>query len=159
MNEAAKKKNLRMIPHALYVLTCHHGDRMVASTVSWVSQASFQPPLVAVGLKVDSQTFQLVQTAQGFVLNFLGADQKDVAQKFFKHAEQEGNKLAGETFQESSVLKHPVFPHMAGHLECKVLEIVGRGDHAVVVAEVLEAAEGTAAGPLLLSSTGWQYGG
>ena len=159
MNEEAKKKLLRMIPHALYVLTSRADGRTTASTVSWVSQASFKPPLVMVGLKKESDTFEVVKHAQSFVLNFLGAGQKDIAQKFFKHVEPEGNKLADEIFQESPVLKHPMFPKMAGFAECRIVATVEKGDHTVVVAEVLEAECGPLEGPLLLSSTGWHYGG
>jgi flavin reductase (DIM6/NTAB) family NADH-FMN oxidoreductase RutF len=159
MNEAAKKKNLRMIPHALYVLTCQAGGKTAASTVSWVTQASFQPPLIAVGVKKDSHTYQVVSEAGGFVLNFLGKAQKEIAQKFFKHLEPQGKTLGGEAFEESPILKFPLFPGMAGHLECKVTGKVDQGDHVVVVAEVIGAEEGTLEGPLLLSTTGWQYGG
>ena len=159
MNEDAKKKLLRLIPHALYVLTCKAGNKTAASTVSWVTQASFKPPLVAVGLKKDSFTLETVKQAQSFALNFLGKDQKNIAQKFFKHVEPEGNRLAGEIFKPSPLLKHPVFEGMAGFVECKVVGILDQGDHAVVAAEVLEAEGGSAEGPLLLSTTGWQYGG
>ncbi len=159
MNEAAKKKLLRMIPHALYVLTSKSGGKTVASTVSWVTQASFQPPLVAVVLKKDTHTLDVVNQAQSFVLNFLGMDQKDVAQKFFKHVEPEGNHMAGEVFQDSPVLKHPLFPKMAGFVECRVVGSLDKGDHLLMVAEILEAETGPLEGPLLLSSTGWQYGG
>ncbi len=159
MNDEAKKKLLRMIPHALYLLTSHTQVKTAAATVSWVTQASFQPPLVVVGLKKESHTFKVVNEAQSFALNFLGIGQKDIAQKFFKHVEPEGSQLAGEDFKESPVLRHAIFPHMAGFIECKVLEITDKGDHAVVVAQVLEAQAGSLEGPLLLSTTGWQYGG
>ena len=159
MNDTAKKKLLRTIPHALYLLTSRAGSRTAASTVSWVTQASFQPPLIAVGLKKDSHTFAVVQEAKSFALNFLGGDQKEIAQKFFKHVEPEGNRLGGEEFKESLLLKHPVFPALAGFIECEVLQVVDKGDHAVVVAEVIGAEPGSAEGPLLLSSTGWHYGG
>ncbi|HUO58705.1 MAG TPA: flavin reductase family protein [bacterium] len=159
MNEEAKKKLLRMIPHALYVLTSQANGKTTASTVSWVTQASFQPPLVAVGIKKDSHTFEVVRQAQGFVLNFLGAGQKDIAQKFFKHVEPESGRVAGEEFVESPLLRFPVFPKMAGFVECRVKGMVEQGDHAVVVAEVIEAESGTLEGPLLLSTTGWNYGG
>src|SRR5579872_1440317 len=155
MNEEAKKKLLRMIPHALYVLSSRANGKTTVSTVSWVSQASFQPPLIMVALKKDSNTFEVVKKAQGFVLNFLGKDQKEIAQKFFKHVEPEGNSLAGETFQESPLLKYPIFPKMAGFAECRIVGTVDKGDQVVVVAEVLEAECGTTEGPLLLSSTGW----
>jgi flavin reductase (DIM6/NTAB) family NADH-FMN oxidoreductase RutF len=159
MNEEAKKKLLRMIPHALYLLTSRSNGKTAAATISWVTQASFQPPLIAVGLKKDSHTFQVVQEAKAFVLNFLGIGQKEVAQKFFKHVEPEGNTLNGEIFIESPLLKHPVFPKMAGFVECRMVGTVEKGDHTIVVAEVLEAESGPLEGPLLLSSTGWQYGG
>jgi flavin reductase (DIM6/NTAB) family NADH-FMN oxidoreductase RutF len=159
MNEAAKKKLLRMIPHALYVLTSKANGKLAASTVSWVTQASFQPPLVAVGLKKNSHTFEIVRGAQSFVLNFLGNGQKEIAQKFFKHLEPDGNRLAGEMFQESPVLKCPIFPKMAGFIECRIKGMIDQGDHTVVVAEVLEAELGQTEGPLLLTSTGWDYGG
>lgn len=159
MNEEAKKKLLRMIPHALYILTSKSDGKTAAATVSWVTQASFHPPLVAVGIKKESHTFEVIKHAQGFVLNFLGAGQKDLAQKFFKHVEPEGNQLGGEVFQESPVLKHPIFPKMAGFVECRICATVEKGDHVVVVAEVLEAECGPLEGPLLLSTTGWHYGG
>jgi|HubBroStandDraft_1064217.scaffolds.fasta_scaffold63881_3 flavin reductase (DIM6/NTAB) family NADH-FMN oxidoreductase RutF len=159
MNEETKKKLLRMIPHALYLLTSRANGKTAAATVTWVTQASFQPPLVAVGLKKDSHTFEVVKQAQSFALNFFGANQKDIAQKFFKHVEPEGNRLAGEAFQESPLLKHPIFQAMAGFIECRLVGMVEKGDHVVVVAEVLEAGPGLAEGPLLLSSTGWNYGG
>ncbi len=159
MNEDAKKNLLRLIPHALYVLACRVSGKTAVSTVSWVTQASFKPPLVVVGLKKDSLTFETVKEARSFTLNFLGKDQKDVAQKFFKRAEPEGHSIAGEDFLESPLYQHPIFPKMTGFLECKVLEIVDLGDHSVVVAEVREAQSGPLEGPLLLSTTGWQYGG
>ena len=159
MNEEAKKKLLRMIPHALYVLTSRSGDKIAAATVSWVTQASFQPPLLAVGLKKDSFTYLVVREAGGFALNFLGEEQKEKAQSFFKHLEPMGDTLGGESFTPSPSLGFPVFNSMAGFAECKVLETVDQGDHLVVVAEVLEASLGDARGILLLSSTGWNYGG
>ena len=159
MNEEAKKKLLRMIPHALYILTSRADGKTTASTVSWVTQASFHPPLLVVGLKKETNTYEVVKRAQSFVLNFLGAGQKEVAQKFFKHVEPEGNHMAGEVFQESPVLKHPIFPKMAGFVECRIIGSVDKGDHVVVVAEALEAECGPLEGPLLLSTTGWHYGG
>jgi flavin reductase (DIM6/NTAB) family NADH-FMN oxidoreductase RutF len=159
MNESAKKKLLQMIPHALYVLTAEANGHTVASTISWLTQASFKPPLVVLGVRADSQTFEIINQSKTFVLNYLGEGQKEVAQKFFKHVEPVENSLAGEPFIRSAELKLPIFENMAGYLECKITDIIDRGDHAVVVAEVIEAELGPLNGPLFLSSTGWSYGG
>ena len=49
--EAAKKTTLRMIPYGLYILGTKHGDEISAGAVNWVTQTSFSPPLVAMGVK------------------------------------------------------------------------------------------------------------
>ena len=56
MNEDAKKTALRMIPYGMFVLTSQSrdGKDVSAATVNWLTQPSFSPPLVAVGVKGDS---------------------------------------------------------------------------------------------------------
>ena len=55
MDANAKKTALRMIPYGLYVLTAEAPDgRVCASTVNWVTQTAFEPPLLVVGVKADS---------------------------------------------------------------------------------------------------------
>ena len=73
MDQDAKKKALRMIPYGIYVMTAEGKDGSVAAaTVNWVTQASFAPPLVAVGVKADSGAHTIVKESGSFVLNVLG---------------------------------------------------------------------------------------
>src|SRR5437870_12694564 len=54
MDPNVKKTTLRMIPYGLYVLTAAHADgRISAGTVNSVTQGSFVPALVVVGVKTD----------------------------------------------------------------------------------------------------------
>jgi flavin reductase (DIM6/NTAB) family NADH-FMN oxidoreductase RutF len=159
MNEDAKKKLLQMVPHALYVLTSQTPFDQVASTVSWLSQASFDPPLLMLAVRRDTDTYHVVHQSHAFVINILGKDQAAIAQKFFKHAELKDGALSGEPFERTPVLGFAHFPHLAGYLECRVTDEVDRGDHTVLVAQVVGAELKSAEGPLLLSSTKWQYGG
>lgn len=46
MNPKIKRKTLRMLSNGMYVITSSSGERYGAATVTWVSQASFKPPLV-----------------------------------------------------------------------------------------------------------------
>ena len=47
MDADAKKTALRMIPYGIYVLTGESKDgKVAASTVNWVTQTAFAPPLV-----------------------------------------------------------------------------------------------------------------
>ena len=73
MDEQAKKTALRMIPYGLYVLCTKDGDKVNAAAINWLTQASFKPPLLAMGIKRDTDTFQnLKQTGAEFALSILG---------------------------------------------------------------------------------------
>ena len=96
MDQDAKKKALRMIPYGIYVMTAEGKDGSVAAaTVNWVTQASFAPPLVAVGVKADSGAHAIVKDSGSFVLNVLGKGQQGLAFNFFKSHERDGNSIGG----------------------------------------------------------------
>src|ERR1700733_14342909 len=66
MDADAKKIALRMIPYGIYVLTADDGKGNVgAATVNWVTQGSFAPPLVVVGVKADSGAHTVVEGPGG----------------------------------------------------------------------------------------------
>ncbi|MCZ6899185.1 MAG: flavin reductase family protein, partial [Bacteroidetes bacterium] len=94
MDENAKKYALRMIPYGLYILTAESENDIVASTINWVTQTSFQPPMIAIGVKVDSNSYKLIQEVRKFALNMLGKGQADLAYAFFKPAVKEDGKIS-----------------------------------------------------------------
>src|SRR3981081_2101434 len=100
MDQDAKKTALRMIPYGIYVLTADDGrGNVAAATVNWVTQASFAPPLVVVGVKTDSHAHPLIKASRAFALNALGKDQGPMAFTFFKPAVREGQTISGEPFR------------------------------------------------------------
>ena len=87
MDADTKKMALRMIPYGIYVLTAKDSDGIAAATVNWVTQTSFDPPLVAIGVKADSGAYATLKNSGSFALNFLGKGQPGQAFTFFKPAE------------------------------------------------------------------------
>lgn len=139
MDSEAKKTALRMIPYGLYVLTGATKDgRIAAATVNWVTQASFDPPLVVVGVKADSGAHGVIKEAGAFALNILGKEQGGTAYAFFKPTEREGDRIGGEAFRSGST-GAPVIESCPAYVECKLVELVERGDHSIFVGEVVEA--------------------
>ena len=139
MDANAKKTALRMIPYGLYVLTAED-DRgeAAAATINWVTQIAFDPPLVALGVKADSSAHALIERTQCFALNILGKDQKDVAFAFFKPTVKQGDTLSGQPYRRGST-GSPILSKLPAYVECRVREIVKRGDHSAVIAEVVDA--------------------
>jgi flavin reductase (DIM6/NTAB) family NADH-FMN oxidoreductase RutF len=77
LDPQAKKTALRAINYGLHVLTAKDGDELAAAGVNWVTQTSFDPPLVVVGLKTDTDTHRLVEATGVFAVNVLGAGVRD----------------------------------------------------------------------------------
>ena len=139
MDPNAKKTALRMIPYGLYVLTAGHPDgRVSAGTVNWVTQASFEPPLVAVGVKTDAHGHALIKESKAFALNILGKGQQAVAYTFFKPAEKQGQTISGEPFRAGTT-GAPILTNAPAFVECTLETTVEMGDHSIFVGRVVDA--------------------
>jgi flavin reductase (DIM6/NTAB) family NADH-FMN oxidoreductase RutF len=138
MDADQKKTALRMIPYGIYVLTAEDGGDIAAATVNWVTQTSFDPPLVVIGVKADSGAYQIAKKAGHFALNVLGKGQQGAAFAFFKPAEVADGKISGEAYRTGTT-GAPLLDSAPAAVECKVAEIVERGDHHIVIGEVVDA--------------------
>ncbi|HKI97428.1 MAG TPA: flavin reductase family protein [bacterium] len=158
MDEAAKKTVLRMIPYGLYVLGAKHGDAMTAATINWVTQTSFAPPLVVMGVKADSGAHALLKDSGQFSLSMLKTGQKDLAYAFFKSVAPEGGTIGGFAFTPATN-GCPTLNDAAGYVAGTVVQVVEHGDHSVVIGEVTEAKLHDDADVLTLKEIGANYGG
>ena len=140
MDDAAKKHALRLIPYGMYVLTSRNaaGTEISSGTVNWVTQTSFAPPLVVVGVKGDSHLHANIKDSGVFAVNVLGKEQKGLAFTFFKNATVADGKLSGQAYRKGTT-GAPLLEAAPGAVECKVTAIVEQGDHHIVVGEVVEA--------------------
>lgn len=158
MDEQIKKKVLRMISYGLYILTTKRNDEIAGATINWLSQCSFKPPLIMMGVKKDSHSFEFIKETKHFTVNVLGKDQKDMAQAFFGPTKRENDKLNGYEFYTSN-LSGIVLKDCLSFFEGTVKHIYEEGDHAVVVGEVVNAGIHKEGEPLYMLTTGWYYGG
>lgn len=155
----AQKKTLRMLSNGVYVLTSRSEDRYGAATVSWVSQASFKPPLIMAAVRPESNVFKCLAESRRAVLHIVGEQQQETARRFFHPTRAEGGSINGEPFAEGRTAS-PILSSLPAHLECLVERLVQTdGDHAVVILRVLEAECREQVRPLTMAATPWQYGG
>lgn len=158
LDEQAKKTILRKIPHGLYICGVKDGEDVNGFTASWVMQASFQPPLVVNCVNQKSISHAMIQASKVFALSVLEAGQKDLAQQFFKPMRRVGNKFEDVEFYLGET-GCPIITDTLGYVECQVIGAVDKGDHTVFVGEVIAAGVHREGDPLVLETTGWQYGG
>lgn len=158
LDENAKKTLLRKIPHGLYICGVKDGEELNGFTASWVMQSSFNPPLIVNCVKQDSKSHAMIKGSGVFALSFLEAGQKDMAQKFFKPQHRVGNKFEDVEFYIGTT-GCPIITDSLGYVECQVVGALEQGDHTVFLGQVVAAGIHRDGDPLLLESTGWNYGG
>jgi len=158
MDSGIRKRTLRLLSNGLYVMTSSSGARHGAATVTWISQASFKPPLVMAAVRPDSNVFSCLAESGVAAVHILGCDQQDMAQRFFSPTRVLDDTINGEPFTPG-VTRAPILKNARAHFECVVRHIFARGDHAVVVMEVVEAECHGQILPLTVAASPWQYGG
>ena len=159
MDQETKKQVLRKLTYGMWVISAAAGEDVEASSVTWLMQASFAPPLVAVAVRADTHLCKVIGKARAFALHLLTDHQKDLAESFTKPTKVEGGKIGGLGWTPGAT-GSPLLDGFAATCEAKVTDVVARGDHTIFVAEVVDARLADAAArPLVLATTGWHYGG
>jgi len=159
MDAKMRKKTLRLLSNGVYVLTSRSGSSYGAATVSWVSQASFSPPLVMAAVRRESNVYRCLAQSGSAVLHIVGDEQKEIARQFFSPTRADAGSINGEPFEEGRVAA-PVLSNLPAHIECRVKQIVDNdGDHAIVILRVVEAECRGDVRPLTIAASTWQYGG
>ena len=160
MDEEIKRRVLRKLPYGMYIMTAAAAGKVAASTLTWLSQCSFRPPLVMVGVQKGSQMHAMVEAAGSLAVGVLADGQEKIAETFFRPVPVEGDRLGGFRFRPGTVTGAPLLLDLPAWFEARVTDSVHRGDHSVFVAEVVDAGLHDAdAAALLLSRTRWNYGG
>jgi len=160
MNEEAKKMVLRKMTYGLWVLTAGKGDDLEASSLAWVMQTSFNPPLVVAAVEAHSHLAQVIERHQAFAIHLLTKQQKALAEAFTEPTTEGGSKIGGITFKPAPVTGAPLLEGFSAWAEAKVTDVVSCGDHSLFVAQVVEAGvSDDKAQPLVLAEVGWDYGG
>jgi len=158
VDEAARKLILQQFPYGLYAVTVGHGGEEHGMTANWVTQASFEPPMVAVAVENTSTTIGLIRDARRFAVNLLQHTQRDLAAKLGRTSAKAPQKLKG--LKTKPVAQTPVLADALGWVVCRLVATLPAGDHTLVLGEVIDAGvEHGDAHALTLETAGFSYGG
>ena len=158
MDPQAKKTALRMVSYGLYVVTSASADDRGAFLCNWLTQCSFEPPLIVVAVENEAHSLKVMRAAGRFAVSVLETGQRELAGWFGRHSDKVGDKLANRELL-ATPSGFPLLPEALAWWECTITAITPSGDHQLVVAEVIDAGvirEGT---PLQLKETGFRYAG
>ena len=123
------------LSHGVYVLGTRRGRQTTAMTAAWAAQASKRPPAVAVSVRDDRYTHDIILESGTFALSVLREDQVDVATHFAETSGEYHDKLHGIPYGQSHG-GSPILLDCLAYLDCRVLDTARAGDHTVFIGEV-----------------------
>jgi flavin reductase (DIM6/NTAB) family NADH-FMN oxidoreductase RutF len=160
LDPLAKKTVLRSFTYGLYaVLAEHEGERGVF-TANWLSQVSFEPPLVALSVELESSTLPLIRASGRFVVCPFAEDQRELAGALGKPKRRAGDKFAALDLETLTTASGPPALAVAlGYLVCRVIAETPAGDSVLLLGEVVEAAVINEGEPLTMRAAGFRHAG
>ena len=157
-----RRRVLWSLPSGLYILGSRAGARRNGMTMNGVTQVSFEPKLVGVGIEKHALTHELVSEGGVFVLNTVSREDRSIVRKFTKPVEvdEAARTLNGFPFHDG-VTGAPILDQAPAFVECEVRQPVDTGNHTFFIGEVVacgfQADEET---PVLrMEDTRMNYGG
>lgn len=156
---AAEQAILAHFPYGLYVITVAHDGEEHGTTANWITQASFDPPMLVVAIENRSKTIGLIRDAHHFGVSLLTTEQRELAVKLGRSSAQVPQKLKGVKTKPAPAVHTPVLSESVGWVECRAVASLPAGDHTLFLGIVIAAGlENGNAEPLTTKEAGLKYG-
>jgi len=130
------------------VVTTRAGDDIHGLTVNAFCSVSLEPMLVLVCIDKTSKAHALLEKSGNYAVNFLAADQEEIARRFANDQLAVNERFQGITHHRE-VSGAPVFEPSLGFLDCEIVSAHPAGDHTIFVGRVLALGEKDSQRPLL----------
>lgn len=158
MDTKIRKKVLQSLTNGIYILTLGQPPEIHGLTLTWLSQASFKPPLVMFGVHRERKGWAMLSKNPAFAVHILKQGQEHIAQTFFSPPRQSGTVLGGIPFEPGKT-GVPILSAPPAWFEGLMRASFHLGDHVIVIGEVVEVGLREEFTPLALHDTPWRYGG
>jgi flavin reductase (DIM6/NTAB) family NADH-FMN oxidoreductase RutF len=154
------KRSLGQMIKGVEVVGARHDGVSRAYTSHWVTQVSFEEPIVMASVSPKHDTYPLIVAAGQFSVSILGGDQVAEGQ-YFSYPGRKFRYLAEEMITDMPGSGLPVVPNAIAWLRCEVFQQMTMFDHELFFARVAEVVPGRLKEPPLLYSSrlGWRITG
>ncbi len=130
---------LEKLQYTVGVLCVGRGGVENALTVGWMTQASFDPPMVVVAVDRVHYSEEFIRSTKNFVLNILPETDKRLAGHFAHESVAGQDKLKGIATRPAGS-GAAILEDALAYLDCEVVATHVAGDHLLVIGKVEDAA-------------------
>jgi flavin reductase (DIM6/NTAB) family NADH-FMN oxidoreductase RutF len=129
-----------LFPVPVVMVSCgeHQNDANII-TIAWTGTVNSVPPMVAVGVRPERHSHELIKRTGEFVVNVPDLETIDATEMCGVVSGRDGNKFerAGLTAQKGSVVSAPIIMECPLNIECKVVKTVSLGSHDLFIGEIV----------------------
>ena len=122
--------------YGIYVLTTFRGEEINGMIASWVSQISYDPPMVIAAIHPNRYSHQMIHESAFFALHLLSREKKDLL-SCFKNPDP-GLRFSSLKWTRGKT-GCPILKDCVGYMECEVKDEMEPGNHTLFLGEVVAA--------------------
>lgn len=160
LDPVARKQVLRWFTYGLYWVSAEHAGERGIFTANWVSQASFDPPMLMLSVERVSSTLPLIRASGHFATGPFREDQRELAGNLGRPKMRVGDKMTAYALETVPMgFGGFALADGLGALGCEVRGEMESGDSVVIVAEVVEALVFGDGEPLTMAAAGFRHFG
>ena len=145
MIDQVLKRSLGQMMHGVQVVGAHHDGVSRAYCSHWVSQVSFEEPILMASVSPKHDTYPLLLATGQFAVSVLAGDQVAAGQ-YFSYPGRKFRYLADEFLVTFPGTDLPVVRDAIAWLRCEVFETKEMADHVLFFAPRGGGAAGSAEG-------------
>lgn len=127
---------MKYLTHGVYILGTRRGRQSNAMTASWAMQVSERPLSVAIAVRDDRYSRDLILESGTFALSILREDQVATATHFSETSGEYHDKLLGIPYGLTPG-GSPFLIDCLAYLDCRTMDTARAGDHTVIIGEAI----------------------
>ena len=153
-----KKQVLRTFTYGLYAVSCSNEGEVNVFTANWLTQVSFDPPLLAVSVENISKSLPMILRSRKFTVNILRSGYRELAGKLGKSALRDPDKLVNIAFH-IGLNSCPILDDALAWVACEIRNTAVAGDSTLIIAEVIDIGMLGEGQPLTMTDAGFRHAG
>jgi len=122
------------IPSGCFIVTAKSSGRHVGMLASWVMQAGFEPPSVALAVHPDRELYSVIEEADKFSINVMGKNNLNLMKVFSKYTPDQFDQVPNKETEYGFTLTDTI-----AVMQCRLAGKLVHGDHQVLLGEVVNA--------------------
>ncbi len=138
MSNANFQEVLSRIPYSVSIVTVGVGGVENGLAISWLSQVSFDPPMIMFAIDKGHYSKDLLEDNPVFVVNLLAEGQLRIASHFARQSMVGDDKLDRYAWHPAAS-GCAILDEALAYYDCEVVATHEAGDHLIVVGEVKDA--------------------